>query len=104
MIVYSLFQSFGNECSQIAIRAILCNQRIKKSARAAKKEINIVKSPGTVNERVARNWFEHLKERNTNLKDKPKSGRHSVVEDEGLLEMCAHQPSIIDGRNWSFIM
>ncbi len=46
-----------------------------------------MKSPGTINKYVEQNWFRHFKEGDTSLKDKPKSERPSVVEDEALLEM-----------------
>lgn len=59
--------------------------------RAVSKEINNGEIPGNVNELVAQNWFRHLKECDTSLKDKPRSGRSSVIENEHLLEMLEHQ-------------
>ena len=58
-----------------------------QSARAAAKEMNDVEVPGTVNECAVQNWFRRFKEGDTNLEDKSKSERPSVVEDEALLEM-----------------
>ena len=56
------------------------------SVRAATKEIENVAGPGTVIERVAQNLFRCFKESDTNLKDKPSSGKSSVVENEALLD------------------
>ena len=80
---------------KIAIRAILCYLWIIKelSEKAVAKEINDVEGTGTVNEYVVQNWFRCFKEGDTSHKDKPRSGRPSVVEDEDLLEMVEQQPS-----------
>ena len=42
---------------------------------------------------VAQNWFRIFNGGDTSLKDKLKSGRSSVLEDEALLEMVEKQPS-----------
>ncbi|XP_052824578.1 histone-lysine N-methyltransferase SETMAR-like isoform X2 [Octopus bimaculoides] len=75
------------------IRAILCYLWKKGlSAKAAAEEINDVEGPGTVDEHMAQKWFRRFKECNISLKDKPRSGRPSVVGDETLLEVI-EQPS-----------
>ena len=42
---------------------------------------------------VVQNWFSRFKESNTSLKNKTRSGRSSVVEDEASLEIAEYQPS-----------
>ncbi|CAI9724390.1 Hypothetical predicted protein [Octopus vulgaris] len=75
------------------IRAILCYLWKKGlSAKVAAEEINDVEGPGTVDEHMAQKWFRRFKECNISLKDKPRSGRPSVVEDETLLEVV-EQPN-----------
>lgn len=65
------------------------------NVRASAREINDLDGPGTVNDYVAQNWFRRLKEFETSLKDKAKTWRTSVGEDEGLLEMIEHTQSFI---------
>lgn len=63
------------------------------STREEAKRINDVGNSGTVNKRVVKNWFRHFKKGDISPKDKPRSRRPSVVEDESLLEMVGQQPS-----------
>ncbi|XP_052824371.1 histone-lysine N-methyltransferase SETMAR-like [Octopus bimaculoides] len=79
---------------KMAVRLILCNLRKEElNVRAATKEIDDMEGSGTVNKRVAQNWFRRFKDGDTSLEDKPSSGRPSVVEDEILLEMFEQQLS-----------
>ena len=53
---------------------------------AVVKEINYVEGPGTVNNCVAQKWFRCFKEVDTSLKDKPRTGKTSVVKDRPSLK------------------
>ena len=98
MIVYSSFSFINIDCLfftslimngeklQLEPFFATCGKK-GLSAKAAAKEIYNVKDSGTVYTHVAQNWFRHLKEGEDSLKDKPRSGRPSVVGDETLLEM-----------------
>ena len=55
--------------------------------------MNDVKNPWTVDESVLQNLFGHFKESGTRPKDKPRSRKLSIVEDEVLFEMVDKQPS-----------
>ena len=71
--------------------------RIKKelSKKAAVKEMNNAEDPRTVYELVAQTWLRPLKEDDTSLEDKRRSGRPFVMKDEALLERVEQQPSTI---------
>ena len=72
----------------------------------AVKEINHGVEPGNIKECVVLNCFKYFEEDNTNLKDKTKSKRHSVLEDEVILEIVKQQPRTskhIINRTWFFI-
>ena len=73
---------------KIANRGILCYLCTKEiSARVSAKEINDTKCPGTDNKHGAQDWFKYFKLGDTSLKNKPRLGRPSVVEDEVLFEI-----------------
>lgn len=46
----------------------------KRELGSRAKAINYVERPGTLNKRVAQNWFRSLKESSTKLENKPRSG------------------------------
>ena len=58
--------------------------RLSIRAAAAAKEINDMEGTGTVKKRVAQD---------TRLKDEPRSGTPSAMDNEGLLEMVKPQPN-----------
>lgn len=62
------------------------------SARAASKEICDVEGDGAVSKSMAIEWFKRFNEGNTDVCDKPRSGRPSEVDDEALIQMVLEEP------------
>ena len=59
---------------KLAIRAILrCEKKNELRARIEVKEMNNDEGPGTVNGRIAQNWFRSIKEAYTSLENKSRS-------------------------------
>jgi transposase len=60
-------------------------------ARAAAKKSNDVKGEGTVSKKAAIKWFQRFDDGHTSLKDQPRAGRPSVMNNHVLLELVEEQ-------------
>jgi len=78
---------------KIVIRVLLRHYWKKGlSARAASKEICDVEGDGAVSKSMEIEWFKRFNEGNTDVCDKPRSGRPSEVDDEALIQMVLEEP------------
>ena len=78
---------------KIAMRVLLRHYWKKgHSVRAAVKEICDVEGVGAVSKSTANNWFRRFQNGDTDLKDRPRTGRPKELDDEALLEEVGEDP------------
>ena len=78
---------------KIAIRVLLRHYWKKgRSVRAAVKEICDVEGVGAVSKSTANNWFRRFQNGDTDLEDRPRTGRPEELDDEALLEEVEEDP------------
>ncbi len=63
------------------------------SARAAAAEICKVEGEGTIGKTAAIKWFKRFEDGDFDFKDKPRSGRPSVLDEEDLRAALEDEPS-----------
>ncbi len=84
------------ELNKEQIRLLLHFQHgLGLNASEAARQICEVYWPGKVTDRTARNWFSKFRKDETNLEDKPRSGRPNEVDCHVVLSVIEDNPSMI---------